>query len=177
MTISLISYAKYEGGVKIEAFWCNNGTILICKNFAERLDDYYSVTLKPSELKQIINLYRQGSTELLSVEEDRPCMMPNRERIKVTTEDGLIVFKVSSYNFFKCKSEGYGEDGIPIIRFDPDAKDWFDRKTLTLMIEEVENIFSKCLEKRDDYEKNIKIAPVLGTNCREEQKNVQPDSD
>jgi hypothetical protein len=156
MTMSFISFEKSDETKKTSGYWCNDGMILIIQKRHDDKNEWggTSCHLKPSELKKIIETYREDATEpLLDIQEVRPGLMPVEEKVKVTVRDKLIVID----NKFRM--------------FSPD---FFSKGELTLTLEDAKEMLKGCCETRDGYEKDIGIAPLLGFNCRAEEREVVP---
>jgi len=155
MTISFISFEKSDETKKTEGYWCNNGMILITQKNHDDTNEYggTSCSLKPSELKKVIESYKEDAVEpLLELEEVRPGLLPMRSRIRVAVQDKLIVITERHKSFID--------------------EEFFGRGDVIIALKDAEEILSGGCKIRDDYEENIGIAPILGFNCRTEEKDV-----
>jgi hypothetical protein len=126
---------------------------MITQNENDKKEYGRAVWLKPSELNQVIENYSNGKEILFYVEELRPSLIPAEHRISVTKNNEEITIehwiRMFSFDFFKLPS-------------------------LTVSIREIKEILTNCCDKRNWYQKEIGIAPLVGINCRESEKDVEP---
>lgn len=160
MTISFIGYESSDSVKKTQGFWCNDGMVLIIQRKHSESDDTFngaSCHLKPSELKKLLVAYEEGKEDLLFVEELRPGLLPMEEKIEAKKHGDRIIVKCWLKNPFVFSGE---------VQF-------FERPEISLSYEEAKAILERCCDTRDWYEKEIGIAPLVGTNCRKTEKDIR----
>lgn len=158
-----------EGSVRVQ--WLNNGMIFILEQVKELVDTttptntdevmksminnltcWESCTLRPSEVKAVVE-WKGGDGVIFEVDEVRAGLFPHRNKVSATLHNGIVLIRDNLY------------DG---------THEYVINKPIQVPFSLFPRILEETCKVRDEYERNIKIAPLVGMNVREEESGVLP---